>query len=39
MTLLSEQVGLRWNSLTGLEDGGQSKLVQDVLILPITAFR
>ncbi|KAK5047601.1 hypothetical protein LTR84_006698 [Exophiala bonariae] len=39
MTLLSEQVGLRWNSLTGLEDGGQSKLVRDVLILPITAFR
>lgn len=38
-TLLSEQAGLRWNSLTGLVDGGQSKLVRDVLILPITAFR
>lgn len=38
-TLLSEQAGLRWNSLTGLDDGGQSKLVRDVLILPITAFR
>jgi mannosyltransferase OCH1-like enzyme len=37
--LLSEQVGLRWNSLSGLFDGGQSKLVRDVLILPITAFR
>ncbi|KAK1241884.1 hypothetical protein MKX07_007707 [Trichoderma sp. CBMAI-0711] len=28
----------RWNSLTGLKDGGKSKLVQDVLILPITGF-
>ena len=38
-TWLHEQVGLRWNALTGLLDGGQSKLVQDVLILPITGFR
>ncbi|KAL7804869.1 glycosyltransferase family 32 protein [Trichoderma aethiopicum] len=28
----------RWNSLTGLNDGGRSKLVHDVLILPITGF-
>ncbi|PTB81763.1 glycosyltransferase family 32 protein [Trichoderma longibrachiatum ATCC 18648] len=28
----------RWDSLTGLHDGGRSKLVQDVLILPITGF-
>ncbi|EXJ54738.1 hypothetical protein A1O7_10079 [Cladophialophora yegresii CBS 114405] len=38
MTWLEEQVGLRWNTLTGLLDGGQSKLVDDVLILPITGF-
>lgn len=36
---LEEQVSLRWNALTGLLDGGQSKLVDDVLILPITGFR
>ena len=36
---LHEQVGLRWNALSGLFDGGRSKLVQDVLILPITGFR
>ncbi|KAH8898649.1 glycosyltransferase family 32 protein [Thozetella sp. PMI_491] len=35
---LAEQAGLRWNALTGLDDGGRSKLVSDVLILPITAF-
>jgi hypothetical protein len=39
MTWLEEQVGLRWNALTGLFDGGRSKLVEDVLILPITGFR
>jgi hypothetical protein len=38
-TWLEEQVGLRWNALTGLHDGGKSKLVEDVLILPITGFR
>ena len=38
-TWLYEQVGLRWNALTGLFDGARSKLVQDVLILPITGFR
>lgn len=31
--------GFRWNSVTGLKDGGKSKLVRDVLILPVTAFR
>ncbi|KAE8147597.1 hypothetical protein BDV25DRAFT_160051 [Aspergillus avenaceus] len=30
--------GLRWNALTGLQDGGKSKVVDDVLILPITGF-
>ncbi|KAK9319125.1 hypothetical protein V1517DRAFT_333593 [Lipomyces orientalis] len=29
---------LRWNALTGLHDGGKSKTVTDVLILPITGF-
>ncbi|OCT48027.1 glycosyl transferase [Cladophialophora carrionii] len=38
MTWLEEQAGLRWNALTGLFDGGRSKLVDDVLILPITGF-
>ncbi|OQU99852.1 hypothetical protein CLAIMM_05427 isoform 2, partial [Cladophialophora immunda] len=38
-TWLEERTGLRWNALTGLLDGGQSKLVEDVLILPITGFR
>jgi hypothetical protein len=31
--------GLRWNALTGVNDGGKTKLVGDVLILPITGFR
>ncbi|KAJ9617972.1 hypothetical protein H2204_013264 [Knufia peltigerae] len=35
---LKGQAGLRWNALTGLDDGGRSKLVEDVLILPITGF-
>jgi mannosyltransferase OCH1-like enzyme len=35
---LAEKCGLRWNALTGLQDGGKAKLVEDVLILPITAF-
>ncbi|KAL1993827.1 hypothetical protein VTN49DRAFT_2496 [Thermomyces lanuginosus] len=34
----NETVGLRWNALTGLHDGGKSKLVDDVMILPITGF-
>ena len=36
---LEKRAGLRWNALTGLLDGGKSKLVEDVLILPITGFR
>lgn len=36
---LETKVGLRWNALTGLHDGGRSKLVEDILILPITGFR
>lgn len=36
---LEETAGLRWNALTGLYDGGKSKLVGDVIILPITGFR
>ncbi|KAL1970287.1 hypothetical protein VTN77DRAFT_5447 [Rasamsonia byssochlamydoides] len=35
---LEESAGLRWNALTGLHDGGKSKLVDDVMILPITGF-
>ncbi|KAL6859553.1 glycosyltransferase family 32 protein [Trichoderma novae-zelandiae] len=38
MQWLERDVGFRWNSLTGLRDGGRSKLVQDALILPITGF-
>ncbi|KAJ6115280.1 hypothetical protein N7486_001058 [Penicillium sp. IBT 16267x] len=30
--------GLRWNALSGLADGGLSKLVGDVLVLPITGL-
>ncbi|KJK60625.1 OCH1 like protein [Aspergillus parasiticus SU-1] len=36
---LNVSAGLRWNALTGLHDGGKAKLVDDVLILPITSFR
>lgn len=36
---LEATVGLRWNALSGLQDGGESKLVEDVLVLPITGFR
>lgn len=36
---LAEKAGLRWHALSGLKDGGRSKLVLDVLILPITGFR
>ncbi|KAE8374510.1 hypothetical protein BDV26DRAFT_40977 [Aspergillus bertholletiae] len=35
---LTTTTGLRWNALTGLNDGGQSKAVGDVLVLPITGF-
>ncbi|QKX57092.1 uncharacterized protein TRUGW13939_04200 [Talaromyces rugulosus] len=35
---LEDRVGLRWNALTGLYDGGRSKLVDDIMILPITGF-
>ncbi|KAE8348969.1 hypothetical protein BDV28DRAFT_72167 [Aspergillus coremiiformis] len=35
---LKASAGLRWNALTGLQDGGRAKLVDDVLILPITGF-
>ena len=36
---LATTTGLRWNALSGLEDGGQSKVVGDILVLPITGFR
>lgn len=39
MGWLQEEVGLRWEAVSGLADGGQAKLVRDVLVLPITAFR
>ena len=35
---LAQNADLRWQALSGLEDGGRSKLVLDVMILPITAF-
>ncbi|PYH88508.1 hypothetical protein BO71DRAFT_338667 [Aspergillus ellipticus CBS 707.79] len=35
---LESKVGLRWNALSGLQDNGTSKLVADVLVLPITGF-
>ncbi|EKJ72510.1 hypothetical protein FPSE_07391 [Fusarium pseudograminearum CS3096] len=35
---LEDHVGFRWTSLTGVKDGGRPKLVNDVLVLPITAF-
>ncbi|KAH7211230.1 hypothetical protein BKA60DRAFT_543722 [Fusarium oxysporum] len=35
---LEDHVGFRWSSLTGLKDGGKSKLIHDILILPITGF-
>ncbi|PTB38116.1 uncharacterized protein TrAFT101_011778 [Trichoderma asperellum] len=35
---LENDIGFRWNALTGLKDGGRSKLVEDALILPITGF-
>jgi hypothetical protein len=36
---LEDRIGLRWNALTGLHDGGKSKLADDIMILPITGFR
>lgn len=36
---LENTIGFRWSALTGLKDGGKSKLVEDTLILPITGFR
>lgn len=38
MIWLKKQVGLRWNALTGLHDGGRAKLASDVLVLPMTGF-
>lgn len=38
-TWLETNWDLRWNALSGLYDGGLSKLVGDVLVLPITGFR
>lgn len=35
---LAEAVNLRWQALSGLQDGGRSKLVLDTLVFPITAF-
>ncbi|KAF5975680.1 ankyrin protein [Fusarium bulbicola] len=35
---LEDNVDFRWTSLTGVKDGGKSKLVEDILILPITGF-
>lgn len=36
---LGKETGLRWQALSGIEDGGRSKVVLDTLILPITGFR
>lgn len=36
---LAAKTGLRWQGLSGIEDGGRSKVVLDTLILPITGFR
>ncbi|KPI45328.1 Initiation-specific alpha-1,6-mannosyltransferase [Cyphellophora attinorum] len=35
---LAEKASLRWQALSGLQDGGRTKLVLDTLILPITGF-
>lgn len=39
MEYMGEAEGLRWQALSGLEDGGRGKVVGDTLILPITGFR
>ncbi len=36
---LEKEITFRWNAVTGLKDGGKSKLASDVLVLPITGFR
>lgn len=36
---LEDEVGFRWTSLTGVKDGGRPKLVNDILVLPITGFQ
>lgn len=36
--ILKAKAGLRWQALTGLKDGGRSKLVDSTIILPITGF-
>ncbi|KAH9208549.1 glycosyltransferase family 32 protein [Leptodontidium sp. 2 PMI_412] len=38
MEWLQEKTGLRWDALSGLKDGGRSKVVGDTVIFPITAF-
>ena len=38
MTYLKNEIDFRWQALSGLEDGGRSKMVRDILILPITGF-
>lgn len=35
---LEKTSDVRWNALTGLTDGGRSKLVEDIMVFPITAF-
>lgn len=39
MEYMAESTGLRWQALSGLADGGRSKVVVDTMILPITGFR
>jgi alpha 1,6-mannosyltransferase len=39
MSWLKDELDFRWEAVTGLTDGGRAKLVSDVLVLPITAFR
>ncbi|GKU06890.1 unnamed protein product [Fusarium langsethiae] len=36
---LEDRVGFRWASLAGVSDGGKSKLVDDILVLPVTGFQ
>ncbi|KFY97672.1 hypothetical protein V498_01931 [Pseudogymnoascus sp. VKM F-4517 (FW-2822)] len=38
MAQLKDDAGLRWEAVTGLQDGGRSKAVGDTIIFPITAF-
>ena len=39
MEWLEGEAGLRWDALSGLKDGGRSKVVGDTVIFPITAFK